>query len=153
LDSIGFRRPTWRGAAIAVLAAVLVTAFMVVQFAIVIPLLHLSPDAALARQQAIFRTPYWFRVLLVSRAAFVEEVLFRGYVIEKVRQLSGSTALAILVSIAAFSYGHLHGWGSVQLIPVAAGGTVFALLYVWRRDLTSNILAHFLADAAGFLTR
>jgi hypothetical protein len=27
------------------------------------------------------------------------------------------------------------------------------LLYVWRRDLPSNMLAHFLADAAGFLTQ
>lgn len=153
LESIGFRRPTWKGAAVAILAAALVTAFMVVQFAVIIPLFHLNPDAALAKQQATLKTPYWFRVLLVSRAAFVEEVLFRGYVIEKVRQLSGSTALAVVVSIAAFTYGHLHGWGIVHLIPVAAGGAVFALLYVWRRDLPSNILAHFLADAAGFLTR
>jgi hypothetical protein len=33
------------------------------------------------------------------------------------------------------------------------GALVFALLYVWRRDLPSNMLAHFLADAAGFLTQ
>lgn len=35
-------------------------------------------------------TPYWYGILLVLRAAVTEEILFRGYLIEKVRQLSGS---------------------------------------------------------------
>ena len=30
---------------------------------------------------------------------------------------------------------------------------ILALLYVGRRDLPSNILAHFLTDGAGFLLR
>jgi len=153
LSSLGIRRPTGRGMGIAVLAAVIVTAFMVIQFAVVIPLLHLNPADALARQNAILGTPYWYRVLLVLRAAVVEELLFRGYMIEKVRQLSGSPTLAVIVSVAAFTLAHLRGWGAVHLIPVAAGATVLALLYLWRRDLPSNILAHFLSDAAGFLTR
>jgi len=153
LSSIGFRRPTWKGAAVAVLAAVVVTAVMVVEFAVVMPLLHLSRDAILAKQQSILQTPYWYRVLLVSRAAVVEEIIYRGYIIEKVRQLSGSAALAVMVSIAVFAFAHLRGWGAAHLLPVGASGAVFALLYIWRRDLPSNMLAHFLSDAAGFLTR
>jgi membrane protease YdiL (CAAX protease family) len=153
LISIGFRRPTWKSVVFGVLAAVVVTAIMVLQFAVVIPLLHLSPDAAMAKQQAILKTPFWYRVLLVLRAAVVEEILFRGYLIEKVRQLSGSTALAVVVSVAAFTYAHLRGWGAVHLIAVGASGMVFSLLYVWRRDLPSNMVGHFLSDAVGFLTR
>jgi uncharacterized protein len=153
LSSIGFRRPTWKGVLLAILAAVLLTAIMVIQFVVIIPLLHLSTSAILARKQAIMNTPYWYRILLVLRAAVTEEILFRGYLIEKVRQLSRSTALAVIVSVAAFTYAHLRGWGPVQLIAVAGAGTVLALLYVWRRDLPSNMLAHFLSDAAGFLTK
>jgi uncharacterized protein len=153
LRTIGFCRPTWRGVVLGVLAAVVITAVMVAQFTIIIPLLHLNTASIIARQQAIMKTPYWYRALLVLRAAVVEEILFRGYLIEKVRQLSGSTTLAVIVSVAAFTYAHLSGWGSVQLIAVGASGIVLALLYVWRRDLPSNMLAHFLADAAGFLTR
>lgn len=111
LSSIGCRRTTWKGTAIAVLAAILLTAILVLQFAVVIPLFHLAPDAAVAKQQAILKTPYWYRILLVLRAAVVEELLFRGYVIEKVRQLTGSTALAVVVSVAAFTVAHLRGWG------------------------------------------
>lgn len=153
LSSIGFRRPGWKSVGVAVLAAVAVMALMAIEFAVVIPLLHLSRDAILAKEQAILRTPYWYRVLLVLRAAVVEEIIFRGYMIEKVRQLSGSTALAVLVSITVFACAHLRGWGPVHLIAVGGSGAVFALLYVWRRDLPSNMFAHFLSDAAGFLTR
>ena len=152
LKSIGFRRPTWKGVAIGILTAIVITAIMVVQFAVIVPLFHLSTAAILARKQAIMSTPYWYRVLLVLRAAVTEEILFRGYLIEKLRQLSGSTALAVIVSAAAFTYAHLGGWGPVHLISVSATGLVLALVYVWRHDLPSNMLAHFLADAAGFLT-
>jgi membrane protease YdiL (CAAX protease family) len=136
----------------AVLAAIVVTAIMVLQFAVIIPMFHLDASAAIAGRQAILKTPYWYRVLLVLRAAVVEEILFRGYLIEKVRQLSGSTALAVIISVAAFTFAHLRGWGMVHLIAVGASGVVFALLYVWRRDLPSNILGHFFSDAIGFLT-
>jgi uncharacterized protein len=152
LKSIGFRRPTWKGVAIGILTGIVITATMVVQFAVIIPLFHLSTAAILARKQAIMSTPYWYRVLLVLRAAVTEEILFRGYLIEKVRQLSGSTALAVVVSVAAFTYAHLGGWGPVHLISVSVTGLLLALVYVWRHDLPSNMLAHFLADAAGFLT-
>ena len=87
------------------------------------------------------------------RAAVTEEILFRGYLIEKVRQLSRSTVLAVIVSVAAFICAHLRGWGPVHLIAVGGGGVVFALLYVWRRDLPSNMFGHFLADAVGFLAK
>jgi uncharacterized protein len=153
LSSIGVRRPTWKNLLLGVLAAVVMTAILLLEFTVIIPLFHLSTSAIVARQQGIMSTPYWYRVLLVLRAAVVEEILFRGYLIEKVRQLSGSTALAVIVSVAVFTYAHLRGWGSVHLIGVAGGGLVLALLYVWRRDLPSNMLAHFLSDAVGFLTR
>jgi uncharacterized protein len=153
LSSIGFRRPTWKGVGIGILTGIVITGFMVVQFVVIIPLFHLSTASIIARKQAIMSTPYWYRVLLVLRAAVTEEILFRGYLIEKVRQLTGSTALAVVISVAAFTYAHLSGWGPVQLISVSASGLVLALLYVWRRDLPSNMLAHFLADAAGFLAK
>jgi membrane protease YdiL (CAAX protease family) len=153
LNSIGFRPPTWKGFGTGLVAAVVLTGIQVFQFAVVIPLFHLSMAAILVKQQAIMNTPYWYRVLLVLRAAVTEEVIFRGYLIEKVLQLSKSAALAVILSVAAFTYYHLGGWGAVQLIAVSGGGIVFALLYIWKKDLPSNILAHFLADAAGFLTR
>jgi uncharacterized protein len=151
-SSIGFRSPTWKGIVFGIIAAVVLTAIQILQFAVIVPLFHLDIGAIMARRQSIMNTPYWFRILLVLRAAVTEEIIYRGYLIEKVRQLWKSTAAAVILSVAAFTYSHLGGWGPVQLIAVGGGGFVFALLYVWRKDLPSNMIAHFLADAAGFLT-
>ena len=64
LSSIGFCRPTWKGVIFGVLAAVVLTAILVVEFSIIIPLLHLNTSAIIARQRAIMNTPYWYRILL-----------------------------------------------------------------------------------------
>jgi membrane protease YdiL (CAAX protease family) len=79
--------------------------------------------------------------------------MFRAYLMEKVRQLTGSWTLAFVLSVATFTYAHLSGWGLVQLVPVFGAGIVFALMYIWRRDTVSNVIGHFLTDAAGFITQ
>jgi membrane protease YdiL (CAAX protease family) len=152
VSSIGLHRPTWKGLLYALAAAAALLAVFAVHYAVIVPLFHLNAGAAGAERNIILARPYWYRVLLVLRAAVVEEILFRGYLIEKVRHPTGSSLLAIAVSVAAFTYAHLAGWGLVHLIPVFGGGVIFAVLYVWKRDLSSNMIAHFITDAAGFLT-
>jgi uncharacterized protein len=151
--SVGFRRSTWKTLAFAVLAAAALLAVMTFHYAVIVRVFHLDTAAALHQQQMILSLPFWVRVLIVLRAAVVEEILFRGYIIEKVRQITSSSALAVAISVVAFAAAHFAGWGLVQLIPVAGGALILALLYVWRRDLPSNMLAHFLTDGAGFLLR
>jgi membrane protease YdiL (CAAX protease family) len=88
---------------------------------------------------------------LVTRAAIAEELLFRGYPISRLEELSGSRVLAAVVSWAGFTYAHLSYWGAAQLIVAGWGGLILTLLFLWRRNLWTNILAHWLTDAAGFL--
>jgi membrane protease YdiL (CAAX protease family) len=150
-SSIGLRKPAPKTFLFGVLAGLALIAVMILHFAVIIPLLHLDATRSVAERQAILHNPFWYRFLLVLRASVVEEILFRGYLIEKIRQLTGSTALAVIVSVAVFTYAHLSGWGIVHLIPVCAGGILFALLYVWRRDLPCNMIGHFIVDGMGFL--
>ena len=152
LASIGFRGPTWRTFVFALLAAAVLTALLILEFTFINPLLHLSDAEAVNVRAQIMKTPYWYRVLMVLRAAVVEEILFRAYLMEKVHELSGSGLAAIVVSVIAFTLVHLSGWGVVHLVPVFGAAIVFALLYRFRRDTPSNIIAHFLTDGAGFLT-
>ena len=153
LTSIGFRWPTWKTFLFALAGAAAVLFVMILHMGLIVRVFHLDTTTVLAQQRMILSKPYWFRVVLVLRAAVVEEVVFRGYMIEKVRQLTGSGLLAVAVSVLTFTWAHYAGWGAVQLIPVFGAGTALALLYVWRRDLPSNMLAHFLTDGAGFLLR
>ena len=150
-QSIGLRPPTGKTVGFGLLGFVALLAVFVVHYTVFIPQFHLGPNGAAAERNLIMATPYWLRVVTVLRAAVVEEIIFRGYLIEKVRQITGSTLLAVLVSVAAFTLAHLSGWGMVHLIPVFGTAVVLALLYVWKRDLGANMIAHFLIDGMGFL--
>lgn len=148
LRSLGFRSPGWRDILFATLAAVITIFGMGFLFTVVLPTFHLSVAQKIA---GLFQTPFWFRVLLVTRAAFVEETAFRGYGFERITMLTGSTWLAALVTFALFTLAHYSGGGWGQVIIAAWGGVVLTILYVWLRNLWANILCHWLTDAAGFL--
>lgn len=92
-----------------------------------------------------FKPSLWTVALVMLRAGVVEEICFRGYAIERLKQLSGSTWLAALVPLLFFTLSHYRqGLGGM----IAAGvlGALFTLFYLRRRDLVANITAHFLVD-------
>ncbi len=151
LASIGFRRPTWKTFVFGLLGAVAVLALMAAHYAVIVPLFHLNAAVAGGVRAKMMATPFFYRLLLVLRAAVVEEILFRAYLMEKVRQLTGSWGLAFIISVVAFTLAHLSGWGVVQLIPVFGAAVVLGGLYIWRRDTAANILTHFITDGVGFL--
>jgi len=148
LRTLQFRNPGWRNLLFGVLAAVVAVLGIGFIFAVVLPALHLSVAQKIA---GLFQAPFWFRVLLVTRAAFVEETAFRGYGFERITMLTGSTWLAALVTFALFTLAHYSGGGWGQVIIAAWGGLVLTALYVWRRNLWTTIACHWLTDGAGFL--
>jgi membrane protease YdiL (CAAX protease family) len=150
LSSISFRRPGW-GTLWAIPAGVAL--FMGVPFIwfVIFPLLHLQMNTT--EMGKLLATPFWYRLLLVTRAAFCEEILFRGYPIPRLEELCGRTWIAAIVSWAVFTIAHLGSWGWAQLIVAGYGGAILTALYIWRRDLACNILAHFIGDGARFLLR
>ena len=148
LASIGFKRLSW-GSLWAIPAGVAL--FMGVPFLYftVFPLLHLHMNSG--EMSKLLATPFWYRLMLVTRAAVCEEILFRGYPIPRLEELTGSTPLAAVLSWLVFTLAHLGAWGWAQLLIAGYGGIILTALFLWRRDLGSNILAHFIGDGAGFL--
>ena len=149
LSSIGLRRPDGKTLWVAILAAVLMFATVVLSYSVIFPLLGLKMNQEAVRQ--ITRNPLWLQILIFIRAAVVEEILYRGYPIERVQALTGSRSIALLISVIVFMLAHIAYWGVAQLIVVGFGGLILGLLYLWRRDLVCNMIAHFLVDLAGFL--
>lgn len=90
------------------------------------------------------------RLFLVTTAAVVEEVLYRGVAIGFGAAVIGSAALAAVVSTIAFVIAHF-GWRPSHLAPVAVAGGGMAALYLVTGDLWACIIAHFIIDAMGFL--
>jgi membrane protease YdiL (CAAX protease family) len=148
-SSIGFRMPGAVDLLLGVLAGIFMVVGITTIFFVLFPLLHLKMNAG--EMSKLLHTPFWYRFFLVTRAAVSEEILFRGYPIERIEELTGRRWLAALLSVAAFTYAHLAGWGAAQLIVAAFGGVVLTALYLWRRNLWVNMLAHWIADGAGFL--
>ena len=149
LSSIGFRRPSWKTFVFGVLFGILGVAGISAIYLVLFPILHLQMNAQ--ELGKLLHTPFWYRFLLVTRAATMEETLFRGYGIERTAELTGSRWLAGAVTWGLFAFAHLSAWGWAQLIIAGYGGLVLTLLYLWRRDLVCNMIAHWVTDGAGFL--
>lgn len=149
LSSIGWNGVSWKTFAYGALGAVAVMAFAGAVVVFGLPLLHLQQNAAALHQMEAL--PYAVRFAIVLRAGIVEEVLFRGYGIERLRELTGNKYVAGAITLAFFSLAHLSHWGIAQILVAGAAGFVLTILYLWRRDLATNMVAHFLVDASQLL--
>jgi membrane protease YdiL (CAAX protease family) len=148
LSSIGFKRLGARDLAIAIGAGMAILAALACIYYLIFPLLHWDLSQGMNQLAA---TPLWWRFISTVRAAVSEEVLFRGYAMERLRELTGSRGVAASVSCAIFMLDHVPSWGWQHLAIAATGGIALTLLYLWRRNLWVNIIAHFVVDAASML--
>ena len=95
----------------------------------------------------IFYALPWVVRLWMLSVLICEEIMFRGYFIERVEELSGSTGIASIFSCTLFGLAHASGWGFGYIFVVAAEGAAYATLYVWRRNLPACMVVHFVTDA------
>lgn len=147
-SSIGFRAPGVKGLVIGALAGILILVSLAVIYYVVFPALHWSESSQLASVSSL---PYWLNILIVVRAAVSEEILFRGYPMERLEELTGSRAVAGVVTCAVFTLDHISFWGWHHILIAGTAGAVLTILYLRRRNLWVNMIAHFLVDATAFL--
>ena len=84
-----------------------------------------------------------FAILSFIPAVFFEELFFRAYLLRRLRQISGSIPIAILISSALFGLG--HGYQNiVGIVTTLVWGVIFAVVYLWRRSIVSVCFAHLL---------
>lgn len=89
-----------------------------------------------------------FWIPLSATAGFCEEFLFRGYLQEQCRRLTGSTAAAIFLQALLFGAGHgYQGWTLMTTIVFI--GLLFGIVASWRKSLAPTMITHGLADAIG----
>lgn len=106
-----------------------------------------------AQQVDLAALPAWLIIAMALRAGVVEELIFRGYAITRLsRALNGRAGLAAAISLATFVLLHVRSWSPGHLVFVAAAGGLLTGLYLWRKDLSANMIAHLLVDLAGLLT-
>ena len=89
-------------------------------------------------------------VILVAVVAIAEEIIFRGYLIRRITQITGSTGAAVALSSILFAFGHGYE-GTIGVITVGVTGLCFALVYLWRGSLVAPVTMHFILDFTGIV--
>ena len=148
LSSIGFRNVSFWDVLIGLGSGLLMLAGIAGIYYGLLPALHLSESR---QADQLMATPFWWRFISVIRAAIGEEILFRGFAVERGRELFGSLRIASTLSWIVFTLEHVSTWGWSHVFIAGFGGLLLTLLYVWRRNLWINIIAHFVVDGASVL--
>ena len=97
------------------------------------------------------RLPSLYLTSTIVIVAAAEEVLYRGYAIERLFDLTGSYPVASIVSVIAFAVAHVPVWGVAPAATMIAAGGILAAVYLWCRDLVALILAHIATDVCGIV--
>jgi uncharacterized protein len=151
LASVGLRATSVRDCALGIGAGLVLVAGTVFLYLGLFPILLLSMN--LSHVPNTLAMPFWYRLAMVTRVAFADGLLFRGYAIERGTEITGSKWIAAAVSFAVCLAAH---WSSTSPVQTAVAGFValgLTALYVWRRNVWVNAIAHFIADGASTLLR
>jgi membrane protease YdiL (CAAX protease family) len=81
----------------------------------------------------------------------VEELLYRGYAIERLAEYTDSVLLAGALSWGVFTVAHAATWQAGDLLQIALAALVFTGVYVRRRSLFPVVGAHVLIWLLGVL--
>jgi membrane protease YdiL (CAAX protease family) len=96
---------------------------------------------------------YGFPLLfgLFLTGTFVEEIYYRGYIIERVAELTGRRWLAGTISWLTFTLVHLRFFGLGPTLEVAIIAAILVLLYTSTKNIWPAIIVHGINDVFGFL--
>lgn len=141
LASIGVRRPDVSTGLLA--GGIVLVAYFVLPLLTTPLMAMLSLGGFDAGLDAIRRQPPWWRVCVALTSGPIEEVLYRGYAVERLGTLAGRRWGGGVIAAVVFGLAHAPFWG---LGPALAANLPFGLLmvaaYVWRRDVIANAAAH-----------
>ena len=84
-------------------------------------------------------------ILTVMRAGIAEEVLYRGFAIERLQALTRNKWLAAGLPLILFALFH-YRQGLAGIFIAFLLGAILTAFYLWKRDLLANIFGHFLTD-------
>jgi len=80
-----------------------------------------------------------------------EELLFRGFLMVRLRRVLGGWTGAVLISTAVFTLLHAMDQVPLALVAVTLLSLVFSVLTIWRRSIVPAIWAHAMFDWSQFM--
>jgi len=87
--------------------------------------------------------PPALRIFAAVGSGVVEELLYRGFAIERLTALTGRPWIAGGIAALIFGLAHVPSWGlGFALSADLPFGIYMTLFYLWRRDLVACMIAH-----------
>jgi membrane protease YdiL (CAAX protease family) len=148
LDSIGFGKFRWKFIWISIVA-------YIVYFLISVGLEFGLKSLGLQGLRDLSPTlkGYGFPLLfgLFITGTFVEEIFYRGYVIERVTELTGKPWVAGTISWLTFTLVHIRFFGLGPTLEIAVIAAILVILYTRTKSIWPAIIVHGINDIFGFL--
>lgn len=148
LSSIGLRKENpFAALGAAIVTTIVIYAAVMVTAVTVAVLTRASQETMTAPAREIYDLlgrPSWGTIIVIAASAGIfEEIVFRGFLLTRLRIVAGSWAPAIAVGSVLFAVPHVWEgrWAIVLILPVAV---VLAITFLLRRGVLAPILAHFL---------
>jgi len=82
---------------------------------------------------------------------FYEELVFRGFLLTRMRRALGTWWLAVPLSSACFAALHLFGQRPAMTVPIFFLGISFCLFTIWRKSLLPAMIGHALFNLSQML--
>lgn len=89
-------------------------------------------------------------LILVITTSITEEILWRGYVVERLGSRVGLLPAAG-IGFTIFAANHLPFFGLNWMVTVGPGALLLYVLLLWRRNLYACMLAHFIGNVPIFI--
>lgn len=145
LSSIGWKPLTWKSGLMAIGLGVLLS--------LLVPILTLltneifPPSNSGTVEEVTSTYPWWILLLSVLTAGITEEILFRGYSLERLQEMTGSQWVSGSLSLVFFVAVHAVGWNMAHMIGVVLPlGIILTGLYFWQRNLLFVMIVHVVID-------
>jgi membrane protease YdiL (CAAX protease family) len=89
-------------------------------------------------------SPLWL-ILITAFVGFYEELVFRGFLITRLKAVAGNIWIAVFISSLIFGVAHSYQ-DSLAMVQITVIAFIFGTMFVLRKSLISPILAHMAFD-------
>ena len=89
--------------------------------------------------------PLWAMAITVLRAGVTEEVFYRGFALTRLQGMTGSTWMAVVLTVIPFALFH-YRQGPAGILIAGMAALVLSFIFLKRRSLPAVILTHFTVD-------
>ncbi|TMT81455.1 CPBP family intramembrane metalloprotease [Haloterrigena sp. H1] len=139
VTSIGLEMLSRRQAGVGVAGGVGGLALGLLATGIVVAAFNLDQPETLS---AINELPLLVKLVIVGTAVITEELLWRGYPIERLTEITGSLWIGAATSFVVFLAVHYPEWGLVGAIPQTVFTLALVGVYIRTRNVVACIITH-----------